>query len=461
MGVMTPVTAELLRRYDRPGPRYTSYPTAVEFAEDVGAEAYAAHLARAAEARDEPLNLYVHLPFCDERCLFCGCTVVISPERTPLRRYLDCLVREVRGVAARLGGRRRVTQYHWGGGTPTYLAPTEMRELQAAVAAEFDIDPKGEIAVEVDPRVTTPEHLATLRELGFNRLSLGVQDFAADVQQAVNRIQSFETTRDLVAEARRLGFQSTNVDLIYGLPLQQPATFRETLEQVLAIRPERVAVYSFAHVPWLKGHQRKIPEETLPPPPLKLELFASAIRAFTDAGYRSVGMDHFALPEDEMGRAIADGTLWRNFMGYTVRHAPDMIGLGMSAIGDVRGAFFQNRKRLVEYEREVEEGRLATERGYVLDRDDLVRRHVITALMCTFRVDAADVGRRFGIDFWETFAAERGRLDALARDGFVKVSDKGVEVVGQGRLFVRNVCMEFDAHLARPGAPEKRFSRTV
>jgi len=454
------VTADLLRRYDRPGPRYTSYPTAVEFHDGVGADAYAEHLARAA-AVDAPLSFYLHLPFCEERCLFCGCNVVITKKREVERRYLGILRREIRDAAGRLGTRRRLSQYHWGGGTPTYLAPDEMRELQRVVTGEFTIDPGAEVAIEIDPRVTTPEHMDAIRELGFNRLSMGVQDFTPKVQEAVNRVQSFEQTRDLVALARRLGIGSINIDLIYGLPHQTPDTFQETLDRVVSIRPERVAVYSFAHVPWLKGQQRKLEPEALPPPAVKLDLFARAVDSFRGAGYLSIGMDHFALPEDEMGRALADGTLWRNFMGYTVKHAPDMVACGVSGIGDVAGAYFQNRKVLKEYEEAVEAGRLPVERGYRLTADDRIRRHLITSLMCTFRIDLPDVERRFGIRFDDAFAREREALRPFEADGFVRVTPDRVEVLGDGRLFVRNVCMVFDAHLAKHAGDKPRFSRTV
>ncbi len=458
---MQPVTSALLRRYDRAGPRYTSYPTAVEFHAGVDRHAYAERLAQAAAADAEPLSFYLHLPFCEERCLFCGCNVVITKKREIAARYLRLLHQEIRDVAARLGGRRRLRQYHWGGGTPTYLSPDEMRELHGVVTSEFDLEPGAEVAIEIDPRVTSAEQMQVLRELGFNRVSMGVQDFTREVQEAVHRIQSFEQTRDLVALSRSLGFSSINLDLIYGLPLQTPETFARTLEQVLAIRPDRVAVYSFAHVPWLKGQQRRIETDQLPAPDVKLELFARAVEAFRGAGYVGVGMDHFALPEDEMGRAVADGTLWRNFMGYTVKHAPDMVACGESGIGDVAGAYVQNHKVLHEYERAVEAGELPVERGYLLSDDDRLRRHVITSLMCTFTLDLRDVERRFGIDFDATFAREREELARLEQDGFVRLGDARIDVVRLGRLFVRNVCMVFDAYLRRPSGDTPRFSRTV
>jgi len=459
--MMPEVSAALLSRYDRPGPRYTSYPTAVEFDPAVDAGVYADHLARAAQQPDEPLALYLHLPFCDERCLFCGCNVVISKQRGPLRRYLDSLKTEIGRVAERLGDRRDLRQYHWGGGTPTYLSTDEMREVHATVTEAFRFEDDAECAIEVDPRVTTPEQLAVLRELGFNRLSMGVQDFTAEVQEAIHRIQPFEMTATLVEEARRLGFQSVNLDLIYGLPHQNPESFARTLQQVVDIRPERIAVYSFAHVPWLKGHQRKIDADTLPDRDMKFELFASAIRGFTQAGYSAVGMDHFALPEDELGTALENGTLWRNFMGYTVRSAPDTVACGMSSIGDVAGAYVQNHSKLVDYERAVEAGGLPVARGYVLAGEDTLRRHVITSLMCTFAVDIPDVEGRFQVDFWRTFANERAGLEPFIEDGFVALHGDRIEVTGLGRLFVRNVCMVFDAHLDKDRGSQPRFSRTV
>lgn len=461
------VTADLIRRYDRPGPRYTSYPTAVEFQEDVGTETYGEHLERAARRVDEPLSLYLHLPFCEERCLYCGCNVVITRKREVEQRYLGFLEREIHDVARRLGGRRRIRQYHWGGGTPTYLTPEEMRHIHSVVRGEFELEDDAEVAIEIDPRVTTPEHLDAIRELGFNRLSLGVQDFTPEVQEAVNRVQPYEQTRELIERARAMGLGSINVDLIYGLPLQTPETFQQTLEQVLDIRPDRLAVYSYAHMPWIKVQQRRILEEQLPTPEVKLELIARALDTFRRGGYLAIGMDHFALPEDEMGQALTRGTLWRNFMGYTVRHAPDMVGCGMSSIGDVDGAFFQNEKKLIRYEKAIEAGRLPVERGLLLSADDKLRRYVITALMCVFRVDFAEVEQRFGIGFSDTFRTELEELRILEDDGFVALHDDHVEVVDNGRLFVRNVAMVFDTYLrtkhqaVEGSKTPPRFSRTV
>ncbi|MEW6071991.1 MAG: oxygen-independent coproporphyrinogen III oxidase [Planctomycetota bacterium] len=453
------ITVELLKRYDRPGPRYTSFPPATEFHSGVGEPELAEHLERASRL-EAPLSFYAHLPFCEERCLYCGCNVVITKRRDVLRRYLDHLYREIRDLAARLGERRRLSQYHLGGGTPTYLTPDELRELHGVITSEFTVEPAAEVAIEVDPRVTSEEHLAVLRELGFNRLSLGVQDFTREVQEAVDRVQSYESTRDQVALARRLGFESINIDLIYGLPFQKPLTFCRTLELLREIRPDRVAVYSYAHVPWIRGQQREIDPASLPGPETKMELFATAVRELTRAGYLSIGMDHFALPEDEMGRAVAAGKLWRNFMGYTVSHAPDMIGCGASGISDVAGAYFQNVKKLSRYEELVGAGRLPTERGCVLTRDDSIRRHVITSLMCNFTARIREIEDLHNIAFWEYFAKEREGLTPLIADGFVAIHPDRLDVVGIGRRFIRNVCMIFDPYLEKDGA-EPRFSRTV
>jgi oxygen-independent coproporphyrinogen-3 oxidase len=367
-------------------------------------------------------------------------------------------------VARRLGNRRRLRQYHWGGGTPTYLSPPEMADLHAVVREHFDFEPDAELAVEVDPRVTTVEHLEQLRELGFNRLSMGVQDFTPEVQEIVHRVQPYGETRQLLESARALGFDSVNVDLIYGLPLQTLETFSDTLDKVLELRPERVAVYSYAHMPWLKVQQRRIPEETLPTPEVKLQLITAALDQLRGGGYRAIGMDHFALPEDEMGKAVEDGTLWRNFMGYTVRSAPDVVACGMSGIGDVGGAFFQNQRKLKRYEDAVADpahGGLAVERGVVLSADDRLRRHVITSLMCTFHLNLEEIGERFKIDHAETFAEELEALKGLEDDGLVHLRGETVEVTPLGRIFVRNIAMVFDQYLKTPESGDRRFSRTV
>ncbi|MBD3162869.1 MAG: oxygen-independent coproporphyrinogen III oxidase [Candidatus Eisenbacteria bacterium] len=452
---------DLLRLYDRPGPRYTSYPTAVEFDESYGEAEYLRRL-EAADGAPEPLSVYFHLPFCRQRCTFCGCHVVIAKESETPHRYLDLLRKEVDLVAARLPNRRAVNQLHWGGGTPTSYAPAEMRELWTAITGAFDLVDGAEVAIETDPRVTTPEQLALLRELGFNRISMGVQDFTTEVQEAIGRRQGREETVAQFRACREIGFPSINVDLVYGLPRQTVATFRENLRDVAALRPDRVAVYSFAHVPWIRPNQRRIDPETLPDAETKLRLFFEARDAFLRAGYRQIGMDHFAVPEDELAVAQAEARLHRNFMGYTVMPAADQIGFGISAIGDVRGSFAQNAKKLSVYEAALSGDRLPIEKGYVLDRDDEIRRAVILALMCNFRLAHAEIERRFEIRFADYFARELAELEEPRRHGFVRLPDDRIEVTDSGRLFVRNLCMVFDRHL-REKSPGGRpvFSRTV
>jgi oxygen-independent coproporphyrinogen III oxidase len=452
----------LIGRYDRPGPRYTSYPTAVEFNDTFDEAAYRAQLAAMART-STPISLYLHLPFCEERCSFCGCSVIITRKREVAAVYLTYLHRELAMLAQALGERRQIVQYHWGGGTPTYLSLAQIAALQAVVRNHFDVEEGAEVAIEVDPRVTSVEQLALLRDLGFNRLSLGVQDFTPEVQEAVNRIQSESLTRTLFDAARDLGFESINVDLIYGLPLQTRDSFGKTADAVVAMRPDRVAVYSYAHVPWIRGHQKYLNPDDLPAAERKIELFVEAVDRFRAAGYEQIGMDHFALPTDELAIASAAGRLHRNFMGYTTRPAPDMLAAGVSGIGDVRGAFAQNTKKLSEYYSAIDAGRFPIERGYRLDADDHVRRFVITNLMCNFRVVRSEVESRFSIEFAKYFAPELAELDESAvADGFVTIDDAAIAVSPLGRLFVRNVAMVFDRHLrARATSAIPIFSRTV
>ena len=458
------VTPDLLRKYDRPGPRYTSYPTAVEFSSSYDAAAYFGSLAEAARHPDDPLSLYVHLPFCEHRCTFCGCNVVITQHRAVAEKYLTYLHREIREVARRLDKRRKVVQYHWGGGTPTYLSVEQMRDLQQVVTECFDIQPDAEAAIEVDPRVTSREQIDLLRSMGFNRLSMGVQDFDPDVQAIISRNQTERQTRELFEYSRSAGFASINIDLIYGLPLQKPETFAKTLATVIDLRADRVAVYSYAHVPWLRTQQKGFDPAMLPSGEQKLELFCLAREAFVRAGYCPIGMDHFAVPEDELAKAVETRTLSRNFMGYTVKAAPDMIGVGVSAIGDVAGAYAQNQKKLPRYYDALDKGLLPIDRGYRLSADDRLRRFVIMQLMCNFHVDKRAVEKAFGIAFDQTFARELAELaspDGLIANGFVTASRDALHVEPLGRLFVRNVAMLFDRYLLEKKADAPIFSRTV
>jgi oxygen-independent coproporphyrinogen III oxidase len=458
------VDLETVRRFDRPGPRYTSYPTAVEFTEAVGLDAYHDRLAEANASPGEPLSLYAHLPFCEHRCLFCGCHVVITPHMPVAGKYLDYLKREIDRLADRLPDRRSVVQMHWGGGTPTYYAPDQLRDLFGRVREHFEFVDGAEIAVEVDPRVTSRDHLETLAELGFNRLSMGVQDLTPEVQAAITRNQTYEQTADLVGAAREVGFtEGINIDLIYGLPLQEPASFGRNLDQIIGLRPDRVAMYSFAYVPWIRGHQKKLDRESLPSAEVKLELYLMAMDRFLGAGYEPIGMDHFALPEDELAVAAAEGRLYRNFMGYTVMPASDMLGLGISGIGEVRHGFFQNEKKLSTYYEALDAGRLPVARGYLLDTDDRIRQYVIQQIMCNFRIRKADVAERFGVDFDDYLAESLARLDDVRDAGFVELADDELRVTPPGRVFVRNVCMAFDRYLLEKEKAKDQpvFSRTV
>ena len=454
------VTPDLLRRYDRPGPRYTSYPTAPEWSEDFRAEAYCDALGNASERPDEGLSLYVHIPFCSERCLYCGCNVVISKRPEVANAYVDYLGKELKMVAHALGERRTLKQIHWGGGTPTYLVPSEMRRLFGAIRETMQIADDAEIALEVDPRVTSREQLEVLRELGFNRISMGVQDLNPVVQKAIGRHQTEEETRRLFGWCRELGFQGINLDLIFGLPEQKLDRWQKTLDSVIDIGPDRLAVYSYAHLPSKLKHQMHIDAGTLPDTEAKYQIFSLARRMFEDAGYRTIGMDHFAKPTDELSKALDEHRLHRNFMGYTVVPVPEMIGIGTSAIGEVGGVYAQNEKRLVWYYRALDDDRLPTSAGCVLSDDDVIRRWFIRQIMCNFRVRFADIEAQFGVSYDDYFAADEASLQEFYDEGMVARTDEGLQVLPLGQIFVRNVAMVFDAYLKRPEG-FRLFSRTV
>ena len=457
------ITADLLSRYDRPGPRYTSYPTAVEFHESVAEAAYLDCLAAANALGDAPLSMYVHLPFCEQRCLFCGCHTIISPRKDVAVPYLGMLGREIELLAARLPERRKFAQLHLGGGTPTYYTPEQLHALIGGLLRHFTPLPGAELAFEADPRVTTRDHLDTLADLGFNRVSFGVQDLNHDVQEAINRVQTREQTARLVDHARTRGYRGINVDLIYGLPLQTPESFERTVDSVIALGPDRSAVYSFAFVPWVKGSQKKIEEDQLPPPDVKVQLFAIARERFLAAGYEPIGMDHFARPDDELAIARREGRLRRNFQGYAVIPGDDVVGLGISAIGDVRGSYVQNEKKLSTYEEALAAGRLPVVRGVRRSPDDEVRRTVIHELMCNFRVETAEIERRYGIDFARYFADDLALLEPHEREGMVRVSPERIAATPIGELFVRNLAMCFDRYQREKRAADAKpaFSRTV
>ena len=447
------ITGDLDASYDVPAPRYTSYPTVPEWSLAFGPEDYAANLARAGAARAQgPLSLYVHIPFCKEMCAYCGCNVVITRDRAKADPYLDHVEREIALAVERLGERRRCSQLHLGGGTPTFLDEMQLLRLWRALS-RFSFTDDAELAVEVDPVVTTREQITLLRQLGFNRLSMGVQDFDPEVQRAVHRVQTVEQTGDLIEHARALGFRGINLDLIYGLPLQRTEGWARTLGRVLELRPDRVAVYSFAYVPDVRPHQRRIAPESLPQGAAKLDLFRMAYESFVTAGYQPIGMDHFAQPDDELALAQQRRTLSRNFQGYTVKSAADSVAFGATGISDVAGAYAQSTRPLPRYYAAIDAGRFATERGIRLSDDDRRRRAVITQIMCNFWVDLGEDGAT-------AFSRELDDLRALEREGLLRIHGTEIELSALGRIFVRNVAMVFDSYL-RLAAKRPAFSRTV
>lgn len=456
------VTAELLERYDRAGPRYTSYPTAVEFHPGVDADEYDRRLRIADSDADAPLSLYMHLPFCEHRCLFCGCNVIISPDKTRATPYLELLRRELGLLAERLTTRRSLSQVHLGGGTPTYFSPEELTRLLGDVFSIFKPLANAELAVEIDPRVTHREHIDALADLGFNRVSLGVQDVDPRVQEAIGRIQTVEETAEIIEHARARGYTGINVDLIYGLPNQVPEEFANTVDTVIDMGIDRSAVYSFAYVPWIHGQMKRLTPNELPDRRTKLSIFAVARERFLAAGYEAIGMDHFAKPEDELARAKREGRLKRNFQGYCVVPADDVLGMGISAIGDIAGAYVQNAKKLSGYQEALEAGRLPIERGVALTPDDRLRRHVIHSLMCNFAIDIPAVEQRFDISFSDYFAEDIALLAEHEQTGMVSIASDAIRATDLGQVFVRNLAMCFDSYLRRGERDEKKpFSRTV
>ncbi len=459
------VSVDLLRRYNVAGPRYTSYPTAPVWTEAIGPAEYEALLRESGRpALPAPLSLYVHLPFCEKLCYFCGCTVVITGKEHRLEEtYLEHVMSEIDWVAERTGGdrprQRDVVQLHLGGGTPTYFAPERLERLLGRFRQRFSFSPDAELGAEIDPRVTTPGHLSALARAGFNRLSMGVQDFDPRVQEAINRIQPFEATRDLVQEARKLGFPSINMDLIFGLPHQTPETFSATIDRVLEIAPDRLAVYSYANVPWMKSHQ-KILEPFLPDEGTKFGIFQTALRRFEESGFEYIGMDHFARADDELARAQRERTLHRNFQGYTTKAGTDLIGFGMSAIGSVGDGYVQNVRDLGPYQAAIASRGVATFRGFRLSPDDRLRRAVIGNLLCHGVVIKSEIEEEFGIRFDETFEDSLARLEACAGDGLVDLSRERIRATPLGRVFLRNLAMPFDAYLSN-AAEKPVFSKTL
>jgi len=460
---MTAITTELLRRFDVPGPRYTSYPTADRFVEAFGENEYVLALQQrrvGSVGKALPLSLYVHIPFCESLCYYCACNKIITrhPERAV--EYLRYLSREIDLHTAHCGVGQPVSQLHFGGGTPTFLTDDGLRELMGMIRRSFSLVAGGEYSIEVDPRTVDEQRLAVLAELGFNRLSFGVQDFDPQVQKAVHRVQPAEKVFALVESARKLGFASVNVDLIYGLPRQTPESFGRTLEQVSQLRPDRIALYAYAHLPERFKSQRRIITTELPMASAKVAMLAQSIEAFMQAGYVYVGMDHFALPEDALAVAKRQGRLHRNFQGYSTQPDCDLIGLGVSAIGRVGATYSQNVKTIEEYYDAIAHGHLPVVRGLALTKDDLVRRSVIMALMCQGEVLFEPMEAAWLIDFHRYFDAELQQLAPMQEQGLVRLTPDGVEVTEMGWFFVRGVAMVFDKYL-QAGMNRAKFSRII
>jgi oxygen-independent coproporphyrinogen-3 oxidase len=454
------VNEEFLARYNRPGPRYTSYPTAPVWNDAFGPDDLESVHAEAQHART-PLSLYMHLPFCESLCLFCACNVIIQKDKRVALPYLDVLKREVEHVSRNISQDRPIVQFHWGGGTPTYLTPEQIADLFNFSRAHFNFSSDAEIGIEIDPRVTTREHLETLRSLGFNRLSMGVQDFHPQVQVAINRIQPFELTRDLLQAARDLKFDSINVDLIYGLPYQSPERFSHTVDQILELQPDRIALFSYAHVPWLKKQQGAFATH-LPEGMEKFQIFRSGLMKFIESGYLYIGMDHFAKPADELSVSQQQRTLHRNFQGYTTKAGADLYGMGVTAISAFQNAYAQNHRELANWQKAVLDRGVATMRGYRLSDDDKLRRAVINRLLCHTVIVKDEISREFVVDFDQYFAAELSQLETPCEDGLVLIDHKEIRATWLGRIFIRNLAMLFDPYLEKQHLNAKPlFSKTL
>lgn len=454
------ISERLIRRFDRSGPRYTSYPTADRFLAEFESSHYIAALTeRQHLANPPPYSVYVHLPFCASLCYFCACNKIITQDHSRSSSYVDAVLKEMALLEPHLGKQRTTGQLHLGGGTPTFLQADELTKLMRGIQQHFQFTADAELSIEIDPRTVNAETLSFLAELGFNRTSFGVQDFDPAVQQAINRIQPLEMVEIAIASSRAAGFESVNTDLIYGLPKQSTTSFRQTVEALVALRPDRIALYNYAHLPQRFKSQRLIKAEDLPSADERLQIFLMAAQQLLDAGYEYIGLDHFALPDDELNLARLDHSLQRNFQGYTTRANSDLIGLGVSAIGKVGGTHIQNQRSLKDYRANIAANTLATFRGFVMDQDDLLRSEVIMTLMCSMPVRFEFLKQRYGIDAAAYFAPELAALQPYTDAGLVQITDSYIQVTAKGRLFVRAISMEFDKYLHQ--ATNATYSRLI
>ena len=441
---------ELIRRFDKLGPRYTSYPTADRFHLKFTEQTYITYLAQRVSdlSKNPPLSIYIHLPFCESLCYFCACNKIITKDHSRTTEYLRYLAKEMALVVARIGPDRRTAQLHFGGGTPTFLSADELRELMAMIRSHFDILPDAELGIEIDPRTVSDNTLALLAELGFNRTSFGVQDFDPAVQQAVNRIQPYEMVEKAVIASRKAGFESINADLIYGLPKQSLASFNTTLDKIIELSPDRIALYNYAHLPSRFKAQRQIIESDLPSAEERLQIFLMSVRRLLDAGYIYIGLDHFSKPDDELNKARLDKSLHRNFQGYTTRADCDLIGFGVSAIGKVGHSYSQSVRTIKAYYEHLDADQLPIEKGFSLTNDDVLRRQVIMELMCSGPVDFAAINSTYGIDFRTYFADELSQLRQYEEAELLKIDESSIQVTPKGRMFVRAAGMVFDQFLS-------------
>jgi oxygen-independent coproporphyrinogen-3 oxidase len=450
---------ELINRYDKAGPRYTSYPTALEFHDQFNEDDYRRHI-MLSNKKGGPLSLYFHIPFCDTVCFYCACNKIITKNRQHAVPYLQHMHKEIAVLGALFDKERVVDQLHWGGGTPTFLSFQQMKELMDVTRQHFTLrdDDSAEYSIEIDPREASVETIVQLRELGFNRLSLGVQDFDPAVQKAVNRIQTEEQTFSILEVARREGFRSTNIDLIYGLPLQTVTSYAKTLDKVLSVKPERLSVFNYAHLPGMFKVQRQINEADMPNSEEKLDILQMVTQRLLQEGYIYIGMDHFAKPDDELAIAQREGKLHRNFQGYSTHSECDMVGFGMTSIGRVGDAYIQNAKELTTYNDHLTHGRLPVFKGLELNSDDKLRQAIITQLICHFELNYAAIEQAYGIVFADYFSQQLVQLRVMEQDGLLQMTDQGIYVKAAGRLLIRNICMVFDRYL---GQKKKQFSKVI
>ena len=457
-----PVDINLLKKYDKAGPRYTSYPTAPYFHDGIDENQFLKHVHHDNEQiANKDISLYFHIPFCDTLCYFCGCNMMVTRNQTKIEQYIDYLEKEIILLKPHIDSSRKVKQLHWGGGTPTHLSPAQIRRLGNLIHKYFDFQPDAEVGVEIDPRELTRDHMVALSEVGFNRCSMGIQDFDPKVQQAVNRIQPEGITRDAVGWARELGFTSINLDLMYGLPFQNLETYGKTVDTVITMQPDRLAVFNYAHLPNMIKHQQLIQEDWLPTGDQKLKLLKLSIEKLNDAGYVYIGMDHFARPDDELTLAMQNGTLYRNFQGYSTHAGINLFAIGITGIGMLSDIYVQNYKKLDDYYKSLDSGKLPVMRGVTLDEDDQLRREVITELMCNFRIENSKFESKYHIRFDDYFAEALVNLKSLEEDNLIVMEKNELKVTDIGRLLIRNIVMNFDKYLQQKQGEKPQFSRTV